>query len=151
MAYEVLRKGKVIMSFSTEREAVRYIEQKTGFFFGEPVHYYEIRKTGCYLTTAAVDHMGLTDDGVELMALREFRDHYLLTFEEGKQDVEHYYQIAPQLVDIIQQSDRRTELLNSIYQDLILPCLTLIKEEKFSETHQLYKNYTLALEKELLH
>ncbi|MGT2799854.1 CFI-box-CTERM domain-containing protein [Streptococcus marmotae] len=139
------------MSFDTKREATEYIKSKTGFF-GDPVDYYEIRETGgCYLTTATVDYMGLADEGAELTALRDFRDRYLLTFEEGEKDVEHYYQIAPQLVKIIQQSDRRAELLNSIYQDLILPCLTLIKEGKFAETHQLYKNYTLALEKELLH
>jgi hypothetical protein len=55
------------------------------------------KKSGCFLTTAAVQFKGLPDDCHELQVMRQFRDSYLLTTAEGRQLVERYYAAAPEI------------------------------------------------------
>ncbi|MDE1985425.1 MAG: hypothetical protein KGL29_09140 [Alphaproteobacteria bacterium] len=65
----------------------------------------------CFLTTACVQHAGLPDDCEELMVLRAFRDRELLGFEEGRFLVDHYYRIAPRIVERIRLSPDRDRVL----------------------------------------
>lgn len=58
-------------------------------------------KKGCFLTTAACAMRGLPDDCHELQVLRRFRDVHLLATAEGTRLVEEYYDIAPQLVPLL--------------------------------------------------
>ncbi|MBE6163768.1 MAG: hypothetical protein E7156_00340 [Streptococcus gallolyticus] len=149
MSYSVLRKGEVIAShFSTQEEAQSYIDNKCDGFFGDSRNDYEIRNDGgCYLTTATVEHMGFEDNCYQLNILREYRDNYLAKFQDGANDIEHYYKIAPDIVSKINSSSNKDEILNNIYNQLIIPCISLIENKEFDKAHKLYKNYTLQLEK----
>jgi len=102
--------------------------------------------TGCYLTSACVHAKGLPDDCVELTTLRAFRDEYLKKTPHGREDVNHYYMIAPFIVENINRRSDSTEIWNSIFEDLIVKCVSLIHESKFEEAYHKYKDYTLMLE-----
>lgn len=58
-------------------------------------------KKGCFLTSAACDYHGLPDDCYELETLRSFRDDFMGSFQEGKDLVDEYYQVAPSLVPLV--------------------------------------------------
>jgi hypothetical protein len=55
----------------------------------------------CFLTTACVKYYGLPDDCKELTILRQFRDHYMKEFKEGRQAIQEYYHLAPKIVEEI--------------------------------------------------
>lgn len=61
-------------------------------------------KKGCFLTTAACEHRGLSDDCFELQVMRAFRDEVLLESPAGRAMVQHYYDIAPKLVPLMEDS-----------------------------------------------
>lgn len=156
MSYSVLRKGRVIMSnFSTQADAQKYVDEKCRGLFGgidqAKKREYEIKNDGgCYLTTAAVDFMGLQDNCEELTILRSFRDGYMKSLPKGKDEVSYYYKTAPKIVNAINSRADRTEILSNIYHRLIVPCVSLIRSNKLEEAYQKYKNYTLELENDLL-
>jgi len=52
--------------------------------------------TSCYLTTACMKHFldDFDDNCYELTVFRWFRDNFV-----SKEDIEHYYNIAPKIVD----------------------------------------------------
>lgn len=91
--------------------------------------------------------MGLEDNCYQLSILRKYRDDYLTKFQDGANDVEHYYKIAPDIVSKINSSSNKNEILNNIYNQLIIPCISLIENKEFDKAHKFYKNYTLQLEK----
>lgn len=129
----------------------KYIDKRCFGIFGENINDFEIRDDGaCFLTTAAVEWKGLPDNCFELETLRDFRDHYLLTFENGKNDVEDYYQISPKIISKIQSLPTKDHILKAIYNDLITPCIKLIQQKQYKESHTLYKQFTLELAKRLL-
>lgn len=103
---------------------------------------------GCYLTTACVDHMGLADDCMELSTLRSFRDGYMSELEQGKEDIQEYYRTAPEIVKAIDESGSADDVYSKLYSDVIVPCVSMIKEEKNQEAYEKYKEMVLFLEKE---
>lgn len=105
---------------------------------------------GCYLTTACVKSKGLPDDCFELTTLRNFRDTYMKNIPEGKQDISHYYRIAPRIVDKINASERADEKWEEIYNDMVLKSIDYIESCELDEAYKLYKEYSLKLEKEFM-
>lgn len=148
MSYSVLKKGEVVMgNFSTVEDAQRYVDRRCqGMWNGEYKEDYEIRNDGgCYLTTATVDYLGLADDCDQLTVLRRFRDTYLVSFEEGRKDIEAYYRIAPKIVARIAASPNKEDYLEKINAKLIQPCVAMIEKKQYHEAYDLYKTFTLKL------
>lgn len=102
---------------------------------------------GCFLTSACVTAKGLPDDCYELTILRKFRDEYLAKQECGKCEIAHYYHVAPYIVERIKADQRSAQILESIYEELVIPCVKYIEQKQLSEAHQLYRNYVMMLEK----
>lgn len=74
----------------------------------------KLRIGSCYLTTAAVDAVGLADDCWELRTLRAFRDGPLQSTLEGQALVADYYRLAPDLVARISvREDARRQWLHT--------------------------------------
>lgn len=105
---------------------------------------------GCYLTSACTQARGLPDDCEELTVLRTFRDTYIRALPEGEADIRHYYAAAPQIVDAIERKGDASETFDCIYRELVQPCVQLIQDGKNEDAYQLYKTYSLALEKRYL-
>ena len=95
--------------------------------------------SGCYLTSACTEYKGLPDDCYELTTLRAFRDEYVLRLEGGKKLVDKYYATAPAIVEKINASEKKDEILTKTY-DYILKCVKLIKEENNEAALELYKD-----------
>lgn len=103
----------------------------------------------CFLTTACVTHMGKNDDCDELTRLRAFRDHYMLSFASGADEVAKYERLGPQMVAAIEASPDRSHILTDIYERLVQPALALIRANQLSLAFQHYRRYTLDLEQSL--
>ncbi|MCP1101668.1 hypothetical protein M2454_001497 [Aequitasia blattaphilus] len=108
------------------------------------------KKKLCFITTAVCDSMNKPDDCYELSTLRQYRDSYLMNFEEGKALVEEYYDIAPILVYIMNMQTNSSLIYEKIYQDYLLKCLKEIEENKFSDCEDTYKTMVLDLKSRYL-
>lgn len=106
------------------------------------------KKSDCFLTSACVEYLGKPDDCEELTKLRSFRDGYLKAREGGKKLIEEYYQIAPLIVEKINQSNERDKHYAYIYET-VQNCLTYIDEGKDEKALELYKAMVVCL-KELI-
>ncbi len=104
------------------------------------------QSSGCFLTTACVEHSGLRDDCHELMVLRSFRDHYVAEQLDGAEMLTEYYLVAPAIVHCIYQSINRDAELAKIFK-VIAEAVRLIEQGNNEEALTLYQ----GLFKELKH
>ncbi|MDG3087753.1 hypothetical protein P7F88_17450 [Vibrio hannami] len=93
---------------------------------------------GCFLTTAACENLGLSDDCWELETLRSFRDEYMMSIESRKQQVKEYYQVAPDIVTGLNQANDSRSLYLAMYWRYILPSALLIKLGMKKRAHRKY-------------
>lgn len=93
---------------------------------------------GCFLTTAAVEHMGQPDDGRVLMAFREFRDTYMMQTPERRREVEWYYRKAPKIVEAINKNPKENAIYREMYNHYIIPTYKAIKSGDMEHAHQEY-------------
>ena len=101
---------------------------------------------GCFLTTACVQAKNLPDDCDELETLRIFRDSFMMSTEQGRADVEHYYKLAPAIVNTINNLPNADEIWNSLFERVITPAVSLIKCDRLDDAYQLYKNCVFQLQ-----
>ncbi len=93
----------------------------------------------CFLTSACVDYYGKTDDCYELETLRRMRDEHLVVMDGGKELISQYYKIAPQIVEKINNSEKRDKYYEFIYE-VIQNCISCFEEDKKAEAVEKYKN-----------
>ena len=101
--------------------------------------------SGCYITTACVEHMGLADDCDELQILRLNRDQIVKESDDVRKKVLEYYEKAPEIVKKINDSEDRSEILDDLYYHMICPCVELLKNGKTEEGFKLYLSYYESL------
>jgi len=83
--------------------------------------------SGCFLTTAACDTVGLADDCWELRTLRTFRDGWLAKQQGGKADIERYYKLAPTVVRRVSQTSKAAQVWLGVYWRYIIPAAVLAR------------------------
>ena len=101
---------------------------------------------GCFLTSACVEARGLPDDCIELTTLRAFRDGYLKSLPAGQADICQYYHIAPAIVAKIRSLPNAIEIFDSIYSELVLPCVGLIQQGNNEMAYEKYRRYVKLLQ-----
>jgi len=69
----------------------------------------------CFITTACVEHAGLSDDCYELQMMRKFRDEYVHTLPEGAMLLEDYYRTAPTIVRGIKLQDNSQDIFEKLF------------------------------------
>lgn len=94
---------------------------------------------GCYLTTAMCDILGKDDDCYELESLRFFRDNILLKTKAGKDIVDEYYIVAPEISSKLRSHINRTRIALYMRDMYICRILTLIDQCKFEDAVLCYK------------
>lgn len=101
--------------------------------------------TQCYLTTACMRHMNenFDDNCEELTILRWFRDEFVST-----DDIKHYYNTAPVVVDAINENENNDEIFNYIYENVVQACVNAIKKGDYNFAYSRYKDSILTLEEE---
>ena len=93
---------------------------------------------GCFLTTAAVEHMGQKDDGDVLNTLRQFRDRFMLKDDRKRADVAAYYKHAPKIVEALNAKPDAKNVYRQMYETYILPAVEAIKS---GDNDKAYKAY----------
>lgn len=99
----------------------------------------------CYITTAICESLGKGRDCQELKVLKEYRDHYLESTEEGHALVEEYYDIAPTIVKRIDRQEDRKLVYQKLYEEYLLPCLRKIEERDYEACREQYQKMVLDL------
>lgn len=119
-----------------------------GYYYSDcPIYKGNSSSGGCYLTSACVYAKNLPDDCYELQILRTFRDTWMKGSEEGQKSIEIYYETAPKIVLAINDTVNPKAIYEKIYNEMVLPCVRLIEQNKMQETFELYKEKVFELRK----
>ena len=102
----------------------------------------------CFLTTACVHHKGLPDDCDELSMLRFLRDEYMLQNKEGREMIQQYKKLGPEIVKAINSCENRAAIYEYMYEHMILPSVQLVKEGNYSEATTFYKTFVKSLKRQ---
>ena len=99
--------------------------------------------SGCYLTSACIQHLqqNFDDKCYELSVLRWFRDKFVT-----KEDIEHYYEVAPVIVENINEDKNANAIYNYIYDNIVSYCVEQIKQGNYEAAYDRYKSSVIVLE-----
>ncbi len=99
----------------------------------------------CYLTSACMSHFqeNFDDNCYELTLLRWFRDAFV-----SKEDIAHYYEIAPTIVEIINKEEKSDIIYHYIYNNIVKYCVEQIEQGNYDAAYSRYKNGVLTLEEQ---
>ena len=81
------------------------------------------------------------DNCYELEVLRWFRDNYVT-----KEDIKHYYKIAPLIVEGIEQEEYSYIVYDYIYDNVVDACVKAIENGDYEFAYSRYKSSILAFE-----
>lgn len=95
----------------------------------------------CFLTSATVFHKGLSDDCKELTTLRKLREKVMKPNLEYAQLISEYQIIAPKMLLNINTAENKDEILESIYNNLVLPSVSLVENGKNIEAIEHYRDF----------
>jgi len=95
--------------------------------------------SGCFVTTACCEMVGLADDCWELRTLRQFRDTRLAALPGGPADIARYYRAAPALVASLATCHAGRRRLLGLYWRDILPCALLARLGLARACHRRYR------------
>lgn len=99
----------------------------------------------CYITTAVCESLGKGENCYELNILKEYRDRYLESTEEGHALVEAYYDIAPTIVKRIDRQKDREVIYQNLYEEYLLPCIQKIERQDYEACKEQYQRMVLNL------
>lgn len=99
----------------------------------------------CYLTTACINYFeqNFDDNCYELTVLRWFRDNFV-----SKDDIKHYYEVAPIIVETINKEEKSGIIYNYIYDNIVDYCVEQIEQGNYAKAYNRYKNSVLVLEEQ---
>lgn len=100
---------------------------------------------GCFISTVVTSSLGLPDDCRELKTLRRFRDTYMKSTPERRQDVAHYYRIAPGIVESISQYPDAPDIWHSIWTSHLAPAIAVIKRGDNDRAYAIYHDMVDSL------
>ena len=97
----------------------------------------------CYLTSACMKYFqeNFDDNCYELTVLRWFRDNFV-----SKEDIEHYYEVAPIIVESINNEEKSDIIYNYIYDNIVDYCVVQIEQGNYDKAYSRYKSSVLTLE-----
>lgn len=101
----------------------------------------------CYLTSACMKYFQekFDDNCYELTVLRWFRDNFV-----SKEDIEHYYEVAPIIVEAINKEEKSGIVYDYIYDNIVDYCVERIEQGNYDAAYNRYKNSVLALEEQFI-
>lgn len=85
--------------------------------------------SSCFLTSACCEYRNLPDNCYELERLRQFRDTYIKKQEYGAELIKNYYDIAPEIIEAINQNPQKGDIYQNIW-DKIHVIIQLIDQDK---------------------
>ena len=99
----------------------------------------------CYLTSACMKYFQekFDDNCYELTVLRWFRDNFV-----SKEDIQHYYEVAPIIVETINKEEKSDIIYDYIYDNIVDYCVEQIEQGNYEAAYNRYKNSVLVLEEQ---
>ena len=99
----------------------------------------------CYLTSACMKYFqeNFDDNCYELTVLRWFRDNFV-----SKEDIEHYYEVAPIIVENINKEEKANIIYDYIYDNIVDYCVEQIEQGNYDKAYSRYRNSVLTLEEQ---
>jgi hypothetical protein len=79
----------------------------------------------CFLTNACVSYYGLPDDAYELNTLRNYRDSYLRSSNDGENLIQTYYQVAPIIVQKLNNDKQAINIYAYIFNQIKKACFEI--------------------------
>lgn len=104
----------------------------------------------CYVTTAVCLNLNKGEDCEELRLIKEFRDGYLSSTEEGQALIDEYYDIAPTLVKRIAKDAGAQEKYVWLWNTYIAPCVEYIKNGRPGDCKETYCDMMDVLRREYM-
>lgn len=104
----------------------------------------------CYVTTAVCQNLNKGENCEELRLIKEFRDGYLSSTEEGQALIEEYYDIAPTLVKRIARDAGAQEKYIWLWNTYLAPCVAYIKSGQPENCKKTYCDMMDVLRKEYM-
>lgn len=103
----------------------------------------EHKNIKCYLTSACMKHFQekFDDNCYELTVLRWFRDNFV-----SKEDIEHYYKVAPIIVEAINKEEKSGIIYDYIYDNVVDYCVEQIEQGNYDKAYSRYRSSVLTLE-----
>lgn len=126
---QVLDFGRDVLK-STERMNVNILDTQ--------IQVAKRRNSGCFITTAICELDGLPDDCEVLQVFRKFRDTQMMADESGKAAVNHYYEIAPSILERIKKRDDCDAILATLKSRFLEPAFKAIKRRDYEKARSLY-------------
>ncbi len=96
------------------------------------------QKGYCFITTAAVQSLGLNNDCRELNLLRAFRDSYMRATPARCQQVTLYYSLAPRIVCQIESRADAASIWRHLWFGHIQPAVAAIERGALQKAHKGY-------------
>lgn len=103
---------------------------------------------GCFITTSVCESFDKPDDCAELTAFRDFRDNWLLNQPDGRELVNEYYIVAPEIVRRIESYSNSAEIYRWIWNEYLEPCYEMIQHEEYLACKQKYIEMVRQLQRE---
>ena len=92
--------------------------------------------------------MNLPDNCLELTFLRNFRDKILIPTSRGRKAVKEYYQIAPEIVQAINERENSLNIWKATYTD-IRQAVSLVLSKDFEKAFRHYQDMSLKLKRKI--
>lgn len=96
-------------------------------------------RKGCFITTAVCKTDGLPDDCETLKIFRAFRDNVLAHSEEGRAAVEHYYDVAPTIVEKIDAREDAEKIYSDLRDYFLMPIKAKLEKNDFRDAFIQYQ------------
>lgn len=103
------------------------------------------KKFGCFITTAICQAENKPDDCPELTALRSYRDNWLAHQEGGRELIARYYDIAPGIVAMIRLQADADQVVRSLREEYLDPCLLAISQNRNEDCLAIYRDMVETL------
>lgn len=105
----------------------------------------ETTDISCFLTTACMKYFKdkFDDNCYELRVLRWFRDNFV-----SEEDIAHYYETAPIIVEAINKEEKSDIIYNYIYDNVVDYCVERIENGNYEEAYNRYKSSVLTFEEQ---
>lgn len=108
--------------------------QSDGNILIQALAFYHV--SGCLLTTAVVNYMNLQDNGPELTAMRQLREHFK-NVPGYSEIIQEYYQNSSTIISNIQNSNMQEIEYTYIY-NTVIAVKNHVDAEEWQQAHDLY-------------
>lgn len=121
-------------------DVVESTVEKVGDWIIDHLPFSGHRGGGCYITTAICKNDNKPDNCYELQRFRKFRDEWLANQPDGNKLIKRYYDIAPSIVNLIDNSENSSKIYNEIKENYLNECLFYIENGMEEECKIKYIN-----------